>query len=73
MYNFLITLWCMEIGLYWYQMGTNINRTYDLIDYLMVGSETIIASTTMIYIVELDAYVLRAGDEKVFNNFADES
>ena len=50
--------------------GTN-NKywTYDLTDHLMVHLETIIALAFMRYIVELDAYELHPGDEKVFDDF----
>ena len=39
----------------------------------MVYLETIIALATMIYIGESNVYELHLGDEKVFNDFADES
>ena len=38
----------------------------------MVDLETIISLASMTYIVDLDAYVLHPGDEKVLNNFIDE-
>ena len=63
----------MEIGLYLYQKGTNNKWTYDFTDHLMVELETIIALATMTYIAELDAYELHLGDEKNFNDFANES
>ena len=63
----------VEIGLCWYQKGANNKWTYDLIDHLMVDLETIIALATMTYIGESNVYELHPGDEKVFNDFADES
>ena len=63
----------MEISLYWYQKGTINKSTYNLTDHLMVDLETIITLDTMTYIVELDAYELHPRDEKVFNDFANES
>jgi hypothetical protein len=39
----------------------------------MVDLETIIALATMTYIGESNVYELHSGDEKVFNDFADES
>lgn len=62
-----------EIGLCWYQKGANNKWTYDLTDHLMVDLETIIALATMTYIGESNVYELHPGDEKVFNDFADES
>ena len=56
MYNFLITLSYMDIGLYWYQKGTINKWTYDLTNHLMVDLETIIALATMTYIAKLDVY-----------------
>ena len=41
--------------------------------HLMVDLETIIALATMTYIGESNVYELHPGDEKVFNDFADES
>ena len=38
-------------------------------DHLMVGLETIIALASLTYIVDLDAYELHVGNEKVFNDF----
>jgi hypothetical protein len=38
----------------------------------MVDLETIIAFAFMTYIVDLDAYELHPGDEKVFNNVINE-
>ena len=40
--------------------------TYDVMNHLMIYLETIIASTFMTYIVDLDAYELRMGDEIFF-------
>ena len=57
----------MEIGLCWYQKETNNEWTYDLTDHLMVDLEIIIALASMTYIIDLDAYKLHPGDEKVFN------
>jgi hypothetical protein len=39
----------------------------------MVDLETIITLATMTYIGESNVYKLHPGDEKVFNDFADES
>ena len=44
-----------------------------LLDHLMVDLETIIALATMTYIGESNVYELHSGDEKVFNDFADET
>ena len=62
----------MEIGLSWYQKGTNNKWTYDIIDHLMIDLEAMIASTSMIYIVDLYAYELHPEDEKAFNAFLNE-
>ena len=43
----------IEIGLCWYQKGTNKKWTYDLPDNLMVDLETIIALASIKYIIEL--------------------
>jgi hypothetical protein len=40
---------------------------------LIVDLEIIIALATMTYIGESNVYELHPGDEKVFNDFADES
>ena len=63
----------MEIGLCSYQKGTNNKWTYNLRNYLMVDLNTIIALASMTYIVDIDAYELHLGDEKIFNNFSNES
>ena len=62
----------MEINLCWYKKGTNNKWSYDLTDHLMVDLETIIALASMTYVVDLDAYELHRGDEKVFNDFINE-
>ena len=62
----------MEIGLCWYKKETNNKWTYNLTDQLMLDLETIIALASMTYIIDLDAYELHPGDEKVFNNFINE-
>jgi hypothetical protein len=64
--------WNTKIGSCWYKKGTNNEWAYDLMDHLMEDWETIIALAFMIYIIELDAYELHLGDEKVFNNFINE-
>jgi hypothetical protein len=61
----------MEIGLCWYQNGTNNKWTYNFTNHLVVDLEMIIALASMTYIVDLD-YELHPGDDKVFNNFIDE-
>ena len=38
----------------------------------MEDLETVIALASMTYIIELNAYELNLGDEKVFNNFMNE-
>ena len=38
----------------------------------MEDLETVIALASMTYIIELNAYELHLGDEKVFNNFMNE-
>jgi hypothetical protein len=59
----------MEIGLHWYQKGTNNKWTSNLTYHLMVELETINALVFMTSILDLDAYELFLGDEKVFKNF----
>ena len=59
----------MEIGLCWYQKGTNNKWIYDLTNPLMVDLDTIIALAFMTYIVDLNAYELHPRDEKDFNEF----
>ena len=44
--------------------NNNNKWTYDLIDHLMLGLETIIAITSMTFIIDLDAYELHLRDEK---------
>jgi hypothetical protein len=51
------------------QRGPNNKWTYDLTGHVMVYLETIIALAFMTYIVDLFAYELHPGDEKVFNDF----
>lgn len=63
----------MDIGLCWYLNGTKKKWTYNLADPLMIDLETIISLASMTNIVNLDAYELLPGVEKVFNNlFLDE-
>ena len=57
----------MQIGLCCYQKGTNNKWTFDLTTHLMVDLEKIIAIGSMTYIVDIDAYELYPGDEKIFN------
>lgn len=52
----------MEIGLSWYQKGTNNQWTYNHSDYLMMDLQTTSALVLMTYIADLDAYVLHLGD-----------
>jgi hypothetical protein len=59
----------MEIGSCWYLKETNNKWTYNLTNHLMVDLETIVALASMTYIVDLDAYELHQGDEKIFNYF----
>ena len=60
----------MEIGICWYQKETNNKWTYNLTDHLMVDLDTIIAIAFMKYnVLDLDAYELHPGNEKVFNDF----
>ena len=63
----------VEIGLCWYQKNANNKWTYDLTNHLMVDLKTINALATMTNIGESNVYGLHPGDEKVVNNFADES
>ena len=62
----------MEIGLRWYQEGTNNKWTYNLTDHLMEDLETTNALPSMTYIVDSHAYELHWGNEKVFYNFINE-
>ena len=52
----------VQIGLCWYQRGTNNRHTYDYIDHLMVDLEIIIALASTIYIANLDGYECQHGD-----------
>ena len=63
MCNFLVILSYMEIGLNWYQKGTNNKWIYDLSDHLMVDLETIIALAIVTYIEKLYAHELHLEDE----------
>ena len=63
----------MEIGLCRYQKGANNKWTNDFTDHFMVDLETIIALATMTYNGASNVYELHPGDEKKFNDFADES
>ena len=47
----------MEIGLCWYQKGTNNKWTFDLIGHSMVDLETIIALAFMTFIIDFDASI----------------
>jgi hypothetical protein len=51
----------MEIGLSWYRKGTTDKWTYDLMNHLMIDLETIIALSSMTYIIDLNAYELHLG------------
>ena len=62
----------MEIGLCWYQKGTNNKWTYNLVGQLIIDLETSIALASMTYIVDLDAHELHPGVENVFNIFTNE-
>ena len=62
----------METSSCWYHKGTNNKWTYDLTCHLVVYLETIIVIAFVTYIVDLDAYKLHQGDEKVFSNFINE-
>jgi hypothetical protein len=55
----------MEIGLSWFQKGTNNKWTHDLMDHLMANLETKIA-ICMTCIADLDANELHPGDKNVF-------
>ena len=48
----------MEIGLCWYQKGTDNKWTYDHTNLLMLDLKTIIMSATMVHIKDEDAYEL---------------
>ena len=58
-----------KIDFRWYKKGTNNKWTYDMMDHLMVGLETINALAFWTYVIGLDAYELHPWDEEVFNNF----
>lgn len=58
----------MEIELCWYQNKNALMWTYDLKDHLMKKLETIIALSTMPYIVEEKLYELHPMNEWVFND-----
>jgi hypothetical protein len=59
----------MKIDSCWYQKRTNKKWTHDLINHLMIYLKTIIVLAFMTYIVDLDAYELHHGDEKIFNDY----
>ena len=62
----------MQIGLRWYQKGTNNKRTYNYVDHLMVFLKTIIVLDSMTYIIaNVNAYECHRRDEKVFIDFID--
>ena len=54
----------MEIGLCWYEIGTNNEWTHDLTDHLMVDLETIIKYASMTYFVDIDVYELHSRNGK---------
>jgi hypothetical protein len=58
----------MEIGLCWYQKGTNNKWTYNLTNHLMIDFR----NNNYIDFYDLDAYELYARNENVFNNFINE-
>ena len=62
----------MDIGLCWYKKETNNKSTYDLMDHLTIDLEIIIALTSITYMVDLDAYELHPGGEKVFHDLINE-
>jgi hypothetical protein len=62
----------MEISLSWYKKGTNNKWTYDFTYHLMIDLETIIAIASMTYVIDLDAFELHLGDEKLFIDFINE-
>ena len=63
----------MEIGLCWYLKGTKNMWTYNLVDPLMIDIETIFTLVFLTYNIDLDAYELHLGVEKIFNNFIDDT
>ena len=77
--NVVIVGWSIGIQLTWwtvdqtwrlvYQKGTNNKWTYDPTYDLMVKLETIIASASLAYIVDTNAYKSHLGDKKIFNDF----
>ena len=62
----------MEIGLCWYQKRTNNKWTCDYMNHLMLDLKIIIAISSMTHIIDLNAYELHLGDEKVSNEFVNE-
>ena len=62
----------MKIGLCSYKKGTNNMWTHNLMDCLIVESNTRIALASMTYITHEDNYELHMGDEETFNNFSNE-
>ena len=62
----------MKISLCWYKKGTNNKWTYGLTNQLMIDLKTIIELAFMTYVVDLDAYELHLGDEKLFDDFFNE-
>ena len=59
----------MEIRLCWYQNKNGSIWTYGLTDNFLVGLETIIALSTLTYIVENNLYELYPMDERVLDAF----
>ena len=53
----------MEIRLYWYQNKNGSMWIYDLTDHLMVGLETVIAISTLTYVIETNLYELHPMNE----------
>ena len=47
--------------------------TYNLVDPLMIDIETIFTLVFLTYNIDLDAYELHLGVEKIFNNFIDDT
>ena len=62
----------MKIGLCWYRKGIDNKWTYNLPVHLMAYLETIIAIASMTCIIELHAYELHLGDEKLLNEVINE-
>lgn len=67
------TLQNMEIDLFFYKKCANIKSTYDLTFHLMVTLATVISLASMMDIANLDTYESHSSDEKVFDDFIDES